>query len=383
MQQRGIQLEAIRKSFGATPVLKGISLDLRPGEFLSLVGPSGCGKTTLLRIIAGLEEADAGQVRIDGRDVTGLRPADRDIAMVFQNYALYPHLTVAENLAVPLVMRRMTAWQHLPLVGRLLPGSRARRAWVAARVRDAAESLRIGHLLDRRPAQLSGGQQQRVALGRAIVAEAPVCLMDEPLSNLDAQLRVEMRREIRALQRRLGLTMLYVTHDQVEAMTMSDRVAVMMAGELLQLGTPREVYEQPADLRVAGFLGSPRINALAAVAGEGRMMLGPLALPLATAAAPGTPLTLALRPEALRLGGPRGLPARVEHLEFLGAELLLHARLEADGAAVIARLGLAEAAGLGIGQPVTLAPDWAAALVFDAAGRRLGVASRQDMPAHA
>ena len=178
----------------------------------------------------------------------GLRPADRDIAMVFQNYALYPHLTVAENLAVPLVMRRMTAWQRLPLLGRLLPGSRARRAWVAARVREAAEALRIGHLLDRRPAQLSGGQRQRVALGRALVRQPAAFLMDEPLSNLDAELRASTRREIVELHRQAGVTTVYVTHDQVEAMTMSDRVAVMMAGELLQLGTPREVYAQPADL---------------------------------------------------------------------------------------------------------------------------------------
>ncbi|TCZ51769.1 ABC transporter ATP-binding protein [Roseicella aquatilis] len=379
----GILLEDIRKSFGATQVLKGVTVVMQPGEFLSLVGPSGCGKTTLLRIIAGLESADAGRVLVGGREVTGLRAADRDIAMVFQNYALYPHLTVAENLAMPLIMRRLTAPQRLPLLGRLMPGTRARRAEVAARVAEAAEALRIGHLLDRRPAQLSGGQRQRVALGRALVRQPRAFLMDEPLSNLDAELRASTRREIVELHRQAGVTTVYVTHDQVEAMTMSDRVAVMMGGKLLQLGTPREVYEHPCDLRVAAFLGSPRINTLPVLAGEGQVHLGPLALPVAAKAPPGARLTLGLRPEALCLGGPRGLPARVDHLEFLGAELLLHARLEAGQVSIIARLPVAEAAGLGIGASVTLAADWTAALLFDAEGRRIGAAAQHETLAHA
>ena len=364
-------------------MLKDISLDMRAGEFLSLVGPSGCGKTTLLRIIAGLETADAGRIFIGGRDVTGLRAADRDIAMVFQNYALYPHLTVAENLAVPLVMRRMTTLQRLTLLGRFTPGATARRAWVAARVQDAASALRISHLLDRRPAQLSGGRRQRVALGRALVRQPGAFLMDEPLSNLDAELRDSTRREIVELHRQAGVTTVYVTHDQVEAMTMSDRVAVMMDGELLQLGTPRDVYERPVELRVAGFLGSPRINTLPARLHEGRVMFGPQALPLRVDASSDAPLTLGLRPEALRLGGPSGLPARVEHLEFLGSELLLHVRLEFGDTSVVARLSAAEAAGLTLGGRVTLQADWAAALVFDAAGRGLAVNGRQDAHTYA
>ncbi len=377
----GITVEGIHKSFGATAVLKGISLTMAEGEFLALVGPSGCGKTTLLRIIAGLEAADAGSIRIAGRDVTRLRAADRDIAMVFQNYALYPHLTVAENLAVPLVMRRMNAWQRAPLLGRFAPGHTSQRAAITTRVRDAAEMLRIGHLLDRRPAQLSGGQRQRVALGRALVREPRAFLMDEPLSNLDAELRASTRREIVELHRQAGVTTVYVTHDQVEAMTMADRVAVMMGGELLQLGTPRAVYEQPADLRVAGFLGSPRINTLAVQATPGRLRLGALELPLAPQTDAGTALTLGLRPEALRLASPGsaapGLPVRVEHLEYLGAELLVHARMANAEAALVARLPLAEAAGLAVGAATTLAADWGAALLFDAAGRRVGMALKQ------
>ncbi|MFZ4410155.1 MAG: ABC transporter ATP-binding protein [Paracraurococcus sp.] len=377
----GITVEGIHKSFGATAVLKDISLTMAEGEFLALVGPSGCGKTTLLRIIAGLESADAGSIRIAGRDVTKLRAADRDIAMVFQNYALYPHLTVAENLAVPLVMRRMNGWQRAPLIGRFAPGRARQHAAIASRVRDAAEMLRIGHLLDRRPAQLSGGQRQRVALGRALVREPRAFLMDEPLSNLDAELRASTRREIVELHRQAGVTTVYVTHDQVEAMTMADRVAVMMGGALLQVGAPREVYEQPADLRVAGFLGSPRINTLAVLGTPGGLRLGALELPLAPQAGAGTTPTLGLRPEALRLASPGSpapaLRAQVEHLEYLGAELLVHARLAETEATVVARLPLAEAAGLSVGAATTLTADWGAALLFDTAGRRVGVVLKQ------
>ncbi|MBR0643577.1 ABC transporter ATP-binding protein [Plastoroseomonas hellenica] len=367
---REILIEGIEKTFGATRVLKGVSIALREGEFLSLVGPSGCGKTTLLRIIAGLETADAGRITIGGRDVTRLRAADRDIAMVFQNYALYPHLTVEQNLAVPLVMRRLSALERLPLLRHLVPGQAGRRGAIATRVREAAEMLRLGHLMQRRPAQLSGGQRQRVALGRALVREPSAFLMDEPLSNLDAELRAGTRREIVELHRRAGVTTIYVTHDQVEAMTMSDRVAVMMEGELLQLGTPRQVYDDPCDLSVAGFLGSPRINTLPALATPSGVAVGPLVLPMLAEAPAGTTLTLGLRPEALSLTRD-GLAATVEHLEFLGAEVLLHARLAAPDAPLVAKLPVAIAGGLRRGDAIRLGAEWPEALLFGADGKRL------------
>ncbi|WP_368418760.1 ABC transporter ATP-binding protein [Rhodovarius sp.] len=367
---RAILIEGIEKAFGKTRILKGVCLNLREGEFLSLVGPSGCGKTTLLRIIAGLESADAGSVRIGGKDVTRLRAADRDIAMVFQNYALYPHLSVAQNLAVPLVMRRLSSLERVPLLRHLVPGHAQRRSAINAQVQQAAEMLRLGHLLHRRPAELSGGQRQRVALGRALVRQPSAFLMDEPLSNLDAELRAGTRREIVELHRRAGVTTIYVTHDQVEAMTMSDRVAVMMEGELLQLGTPREVYENPADLRVAGFLGSPRINTLPVCSAPDGIRLGALHLPLQAEVAPGAELTLGLRPEALHLAA-EGLAVQIEHLEFLGAEVLLHARLAAPDARLTARLPIAVAAQLQRGDAVHLRADWSAALLFGADGARI------------
>jgi multiple sugar transport system ATP-binding protein len=359
----------VKKRFGTTPVLRGVSATLAPGEFLSLVGPSGCGKTTLLRILAGLEAADAGTVSMGGRDVTRLRPADRDVAMVFQNYALYPHLTVGQNVAVPLAMRRLSVLERLPLVGRLVPGQAGRRRAIAADVQAAAETLRIGHLLDRRPAQLSGGQRQRVALGRVLVRRPAAFLMDEPLSNLDAELRAQTRKEIVELHRRAGVTTVYVTHDQVEAMTMSDRVALMLDGHILQLGTPRAMYDDPSDLRVAAFLGSPRINTLAAMMGPYGVTLAGELLPVQAATAPGTPVTLGLRAELLRLA-PSGLPVLVEHVEFLGAEVLVHARTR-SGEGLVARM-TAEAAGrVQAGDRAHLAVDWPGVLLFGADGTRL------------
>ena len=243
----------MEKSFGTTHVLHGIDLRVAEGEMIVVVGASGCGKSTLLRIVAGLEEPTAGRVRIGGRDVTALEPADRDVAMVFQNYALYPHMTVERNMAYGLRIR------GLP------------KPEIARRVREAAELLGIGALLDRRPRQLSGGQRQRVAMGRAIVREPALFLFDEPLSNLDARLRVQMRAEIRRLQRRLGVTSLFVTHDQTEAMTLGDRLVVMHAGHAAQVATPMEIWARPADTYVAGFIGSPSMNLLdAALAEDGR-----------------------------------------------------------------------------------------------------------------
>src|SRR4051812_38308824 len=240
-----IHLEGISKSWGATTALHAIDLDIADGSFCVLLGPSGCGKSTTLRIVAGLEIPSGGEVRIDGRDVTALPPAQRGIAMVFQNYALFPHLNVADNITFGLSVRKTPA------------------AETAARLKDAAALLGLGALLERRPGQLSGGQQQRVALGRALVARASVCLMDEPLSNLDAQLRQEMRRELRELQQKLGLTVVYVTHDQAEAMSMADQVVLLAQGRVEQHGAPRELYARPATQFAARFIGTPPMNLVA------------------------------------------------------------------------------------------------------------------------
>ncbi|MBL6079150.1 ABC transporter ATP-binding protein [Belnapia sp. T18] len=370
----GITISGVVRQFGATPVLQGVSLTVEPGEFMALVGPSGCGKTTLMRIIAGIETADAGEIVIGNRTVTRLRPAERDIAMVFQSYALYPHLTVRENIAVPLAMRRLSTPERMPLLGRLLPGTRAKRAAIGEEVVRAAAPLGLAALLDRRPGQLSGGQRQRVALARAIIRRPAAFLMDEPLSNLDAALRVQTRREIVDIHRAAGVATLYVTHDQAEALTMADKVAVMMGGELLQVASPEAIYADPADLRVAGFIGSPRINTLAAEAdAAGRVTVAGLPAGLRTEAR-GT-LTLALRPEALR-PAPAGLPAVLEHLEFLGDGLLLHARHAPDGAPLIARLEPEAREGLQPGAALRLGFAPGRALLFGADGRR--VATRAD-----
>ncbi len=321
-----VRLVDIKRSWGASMALDGVSIDIAAGSFCVLLGPSGCGKTTCLRIVAGLETATGGRVEIGGRDVTGLAPAARGIAMVFQSYALFPHLTVAENIVF---------------------GLRARGVAVPERTRRlerAVEILGISALLGRRPGQLSGGQQQRVALGRAIVAEAPVCLMDEPLSNLDAKLRAEMRREILALQRRLGITMLYVTHDQTEAMGMADQVVLLNRGRVEQDAAPDELYARPTTLFSAGFIGTPPMNLIA----DGATVLG-------------------IRPEALSLA-ETGLPARVVSAEYLGADTVLSC--DVRGQPVLARLpGRVRAAA---GASVHLAYDDTATHRFDAAtGRRI------------
>ena len=239
-----VNISEIRKSYGAMDVIHGLNLDIADGEFVVLVGPSGCGKSTLLRMIAGLETITGGEVRIGGTVVNDMAPKDRDIAMVFQNYALYPHMTVAENMSFSLRLKKADA------------------SHIDERVKVAADILGLGHLLERYPRQLSGGQRQRVAMGRAIVRDPQVFLFDEPLSNLDAKLRVQMRAEIKELHQRLKTTTIYVTHDQLEAMTMADRIAVMDHGVLQQVGTPLDVYNNPANLFVAGFIGSPGMNLL-------------------------------------------------------------------------------------------------------------------------
>ena len=313
-----LELSGLRKNFGATEVLRQIDLSLRDGEMLAIVGASGCGKSTLLRIVAGLETPSAGRILLDGRDIGGVDPSARDIAMVFQNYALYPHMTVFENMAYALRIRGLA------------------RDDIAKRVRDAAELLGLGDFLARKPRQLSGGQRQRVAMGRAIVREPKLFLFDEPLSNLDATLRVRTRAEIRRLQKRLGVTSLYVTHDQVEAMTLGDRLLVLHLGRPAQFATPMEVFERPADTYVASFIGAPAMNFLAAtLAGDGtaaRLDAGPLIrfCDGKRDGPDGRALTLGIRPEHIALD-PAGQPFRIDLIEPLGSETLVHGHLAAPG----------------------------------------------------
>src|SRR5436190_1010460 len=277
-----VTLDRVRKSFGDREVVHGVSCAVGDGELVVVVGPSGCGKSTLLRMIAGLEAVSAGTVAIDGRIVNGVEPKDRDIAMVFQNYALYPHMSVWDNMAYGLRMRRME------------------RAEIRRRVERAAAILQLDELLQRRPRQLSGGQRQRVAMGRAIVREPKVFLFDEPLSNLDAKLRVQMRVEIKRLQQELGTTSLYVTHDQVEAMTLADRLIVMNLGNVDQIGPPLDLYERPATAFVAGFIGSPAMNLIPGRLEAGGVAVGNTVLPLDNAAGEaGRPVLAGLRPEHL------------------------------------------------------------------------------------
>ena len=289
-----IELVNVSKDWGGTKALDAVSLSIEPGSFCVLLGPSGCGKSTTLRIIAGLENATAGQVLIEGRDVTDEPPARRGIAMVFQNYALFPHLSVADNITFGLSVRKVD------------------KAETARRLSDAASLLGLDTLLERKPSQLSGGQQQRVALGRALVAQAKVCLMDEPLSNLDAQLRQEMRHELRELQQRLGLTVVYVTHDQTEAMSMADQVILLNKGRIEQSAAPRMLYAQPATTFAARFIGTPAMNLLRLDKGQ----IAGSAVPVAQAGS-----LLGVRPESVSLGGQ--VPATVQSLEYLGADLVL------------------------------------------------------------
>ena len=341
----GLLVSGVAKAFGRTPVLRGVDLDVPPGAFVALLGASGCGKSTLLRIVAGLEAQDAGSVAIGGAPVDRLPPARRGVAMVFQSYALYPHMTVAQNIGMPLEMRRLTLPERLPLLRALSPRRRRVMRGVRDEVASVARLLRIEELLERRPGQLSGGQRQRVALGRAMVARPRLFLFDEPLSSLDAKLRLHMREELVDLHRRLGATFVYVTHDQAEAMTMADRVALMDGGEVVQYAPPGELYARPADIRVATFIGSPAINLLPAVATAGGLATGGVHLPISTGQAPRTRLTPGLRPEALRPGPADTqapcITATLRRAEDLGPEWLLHADL-ADGTRVTLRLGAAE-----------------------------------------
>ncbi|HTU52412.1 MAG TPA: sn-glycerol-3-phosphate ABC transporter ATP-binding protein UgpC [Acetobacteraceae bacterium] len=326
-----LELKGLAKSFGAQTVLAGIDLAVGDGEMVVIVGASGCGKSTLLRLVAGLEQPSRGAVVLDGHDITGRDPAERDIAMVFQNYALYPHMSVFENMAYGLKIRRLP------------------RAEIRRRVDEAAAMLGLEGLLARKPRALSGGQRQRVAMGRAIVREPKLFLFDEPLSNLDAKLRVQMRAEIRRLQRRLGITSLYVTHDQVEAMTLGDRLVVMREGRAAQVASPMEVFARPADTYVAGFIGAPAMNFLPArlaAGGRGAALAAGPAILFADGPRPGPEgrgLTIGVRPEHVLLAR-EGMEFAVDLVEPLGSETLLHGRL-ADGTGLVVKVAGAAPAG--------------------------------------
>lgn len=309
----GVNLEGIVKSYGALQVVHGIDLDVAEKEFVVLVGPSGCGKSTTLRMIAGLEEITDGDLMIDGRRMNRVAPKDRDVAMVFQNYALYPHLNVADNMAFGLRIRKMP------------------KAEIKTTIADVAEILGLTPYLDRRPADLSGGQRQRVAMGRAIVRHPKVFLFDEPLSNLDAKLRTQMRAEIKRLHNRLGVTSVYVTHDQVEAMTLADRIVVMNDGRIEQVGTPMELFNNPANTFVASFLGSPPMNQMKGTLTATGVQVGDAEISINGAAASdaGRDVIVGIRPEHVTLsdeGQSSALPISLDLVEPLGSEALLHAR---------------------------------------------------------
>jgi ABC-type sugar transport system ATPase subunit len=317
MSGRGqVRFEDIVKMHGEFSALKGVTFDIEPGEFFALLGPSGSGKSTTLRILAGLDAPTSGRVFIDGRDITATDARDRDIAMVFQSYALYPHMTVYENIAFPLEMGK------LPV------------AEIGPAVKDAARKVKIDHLLDRKPGQLSGGQQQRCALARAIVRKARLFLLDEPLSNLDAKLRMETRAELKKLQRSLGVTAVYVTHDQEEAMTLADRMAVFMAGEIQQVGRPAEIFAKPNSIDVAAFIGSPPMNLLPARLADGHVIIA--GHRLKTTVQGERDVVVGIRPGALRIA-PDGLEARVELIEDLGDTKVLD--LDCAGTAMRIRVG--------------------------------------------
>ena len=343
MSQSGsVRIEGVVKRHGSFTALHGLDLDIQPGEFFALLGPSGSGKTTTLRILAGLESVNAGRVMLDDTDVTHADPGQRDVAMVFQSYALYPHMTVGENIAFPLKMTGTPAAERL------------------AAAQEAAAKVGIGHLLSRRPGQLSGGQQQRCALARAIVRKPRLFLLDEPLSNLDAKLRIETRAELRRLQRELGVTVVYVTHDQEEAMTVADRMAVFMEGRVVQVGTPKGIYLRPASVAVAAFIGTPPMNLLPAELANGSVGVAGTWLPVDAAPGQRGRVVLGVRPGDLRIAA-EGMPAQVEFIEDLGDSAIILLRL--DGQQI--KMKTDHAQSLHEGQQVFLRFDPAAAHLFD------------------
>jgi len=356
-----VTLHAVKKQFGAVPVIRGVDLVIEDGEFCVFVGPSGCGKSTLLRMIAGLEEITSGHLKIGGADMTDVGPSDRGVAMVFQSYALYPHMTVAENIGFGL---RMTG--HA-------------KADIERRIARAAAMLQLEPLLQRKPSQLSGGQRQRVAIGRAIVRDPEVFLFDEPLSNLDAALRVQMRGEITKLHQDLGATMIYVTHDQVEAMTMADKIVVLSAGEIEQVGSPLELYHRPKNVFVAGFIGSPKMNFIkttaSPAAGDQIAVAlpggGSIALPAGgTSSTERQPVTLGVRPEHLVIGEPADawVDGTLRIAEYLGSETMFYLTLTDGSDLAVKADGLMTAK---TGALVKIGIKAAACHLFDAAGAAL------------
>ena len=345
-----VEVVDIRKNFAAVEIIKGINISIDEGEFVTLVGPSGCGKSTLLRMIAGLEQISGGELRIGGKRVNDLPPKERDIAMVFQSYALYPHLTVAENMSFSLMLRK------------------AGKSEIEAKVSRAAKILGLDPLLHRYPRELSGGQRQRVAMGRAIVRDPQVFLFDEPLSNLDAKLRVHMRAEIKNLHQRLKTTTVYVTHDQIEAMTMADKIVVLNAGHVEQIGAPIDLYDKPDNVFVAGFIGSPAMNLLRGVVRGGRFIAKDGgSWPLERTDLEGRDITYGIRPENMRIAAD-GVSAQVDVIEPTGSET--HVSLSIGGQHAL--LLIRERIALQVGETISVMPDISKVHVFDGStGRRL------------
>ncbi|WEX89864.1 sn-glycerol-3-phosphate ABC transporter ATP-binding protein UgpC [Sinorhizobium garamanticum] len=344
-----VTIEQVRKQYGAVPVIHGVSMDIEDGEFVTLVGPSGCGKSTLLRMLAGLEDISGGEIRIGGRLVNDVAPKERDIAMVFQSYALYPHMTVAENMGFALKLKGEN------------------KAAIGKRVKEAADILALGPLLDRLPKQLSGGQRQRVAMGRAIVRHPQVFLFDEPLSNLDAKLRVTMRAEIKDLHQRLKTTTVYVTHDQIEAMTMADRIVVMRGGAVEQIGKPLELYDRPANTFVATFIGSPAMNLFEGSIVDGQFVTdGGARLPLPAGYSRDAVRTYGVRPEHLALS-ESGVPATVVVVEPTGSETHVVVKIGSADTSLVLR----DRIDLEPGQQIAVAPDLSKLHLFSAHGARV------------
>ena len=370
-----IELKNISKSFGSTEVIKSLDLSVSNGEFITIVGPSGCGKSTLLRIIAGLENQSTGDVEIDGNVVNNTRASERDLAMVFQSYALYPHLTVQQNLMVPLKLRRLSILERFPIIGWLMPNRRSKLGEIVNKVQVASETLQITHLLDRKPGQLSGGQQQRVAVGRAMVREPVAFLMDEPLSNLDAGLRVHMRAEISELHRDLKTTFIYVTHDQAEALTMSDRMAVMMDGEILQLDTPNEIYNKPSNIRVAEFVGSPKINILQGECDEkGNINCFGIKITDSIKLAKKGNISVGIRPEHMELvtsNNKKVFKGKIVYRENLGSDIFLHVAVNEGEQKIIVRSEPSMVFNSAIGDSVMIGWDEQKVMVFDVDGKNV------------